>query len=497
MVITTAFQKPDSTAKTRRGRHSVGDSSSQTVPERSTSAKKPLQRRSGEAKAATTCSITNEAEMTKRKARISGANQSESLSDVKLDTGGYSPRKKRLRSVDKVHQQLPSREEVEVANPSPAKKPKASSFKTSNKSTSVPSVQVSKDSSPKRHTQRGCKKTKEDKDNAKTVVGKKVVQKKTHQTIKQSSDKSDQESNSARSTPKSLYDFTADSPKTLDSNSAEDVSDKRAKPEPKFVNGGVTKRQKPADRKTRLRNRVDPSLITPKTKRCRVVLSPVDKNRGATKKIKVKVDIHSQEEGNKDSLVTQHKVETKGKEKRNIAKNPKKGKTKQIRPVKDSKDNPIPKMPSISFLDNEITAEPCDDDSAIFMSPKTVVPRIKQIKAQETPIISGNIKDKRLRSMDCSFNVDNIQSTSTPNPEPKPDIEPIRDQDLEMGEPKLTPPVFSPVKQFVTPATSDYGSMAVTPSPERDDRAREHSPSPAFSLEDDTGMNSGIVKFTK
>ena len=490
-LICTAFQKPDSTTKTRGGRHSIegmpGQPGKSSSVMKSQQPVKKLQRRSGEPKAGT--SGTKEPEMTKRTTRKSGENQSESLTnkvpDGKTSTGGHSPRKKRLRSVDKIEQQLLAKESEK---PSSAKKLKSSSNKKSDKSHSVPSVI---DSLKRQKAQKGLKQ-KEVTEIAITVADKKTAQKKSAQTMKQLSvktDKSDQGSASDKSTPKSLYDFTADSPKSLDSDSMDDHSEKQAKSIPKSAKVGATKRQKPADRKTRLRNRVDPTLITPKTKRCRVVLSPVDQNRGATKKIKVKVDIHSQDEESEKSG-DQKNVKDKGKEKKDIPKKLKKGKTKTRSHVKDPKVNPIPKMPSISFLDNEITSEPYEGDSAIFMSPKPVMPlRVKKMKEKGTPIISGNIKDKRLRSMDCSFNVENIQSTSTPNPEPNPDSEPIRDKVQEFGEPKLIPPVFSPVKQLDTPATSDYGSMIDTPSTDTDYREREHSPSPAFSLEDDRGMD--------
>ena len=469
-MFSIAFQN------TKRCKQSIKETPDKTAPvvrapvKKAKGDAKKMQHKSAELKSDS--NVIKGPEIAKRKTRKSGGNQSGNLADELPDTSGNFTRKRRLRSVDKTEQQLPS---DGLERLSPSKKLKRSSNKKSDKSPPAPSVKDTKN----QKAQKGSKETKEAKENAKTVVNK--AQKKSPEKMTLvKTDKPKQEANSAtRSTPKSLYDFTADSPKTLDCDSAENVNEKQTKMIPK-----ATKRQKQADRKTRLRNRVDPSLITPKTKRCRVVLSPVDQNRSTTKKIKVKVDIHSRETENKNSN-SQKNTDKKSKDK-----NAKKSKTKTISHVKDSKENPVPKMPSMSFLDNEITSEPYNDDSAIFMSPKPVMPlRGKKIKENTTPIISGNMmKDKRLRSIDCSFNVDNIQSTSTPNPEPNPDSEPIRDKVQELGEPKLTPPVFSPVKQLDTPATSDYGSMVETPSQDMDYREREHSPSPAFSLDDDRGI---------
>lgn len=393
---------------------------------------------------------------------------------IEVDLGGHSPRKKRLRSFDKPAQS----EETGLAKPSPAKK-----FKGSTGSDSKAKKLANNESSNSSEKGLTKKSSKTGSGNAAGSLADQIRQKRSG-PVKGQSEKQRQEVNSARSSPRSLYDFTADSPKILDSISSTDKTEEHQTTLPKSVKTAPVK--KVVGKNTRLRNEVDPSLITPNTKRCKVILSPVDQNKRVTKKITVKAVVHVQD-GRKNVPVNMAKNKGNGKIKANVQKG-KKTKTKDVRTAIKSQDLPIPKMPSISFLDNEISSEPYEDDSAIFLSPKRVVPRINKLKAEEareTPILSGNIKDKRLRSIDCSFNVQNIKSTSTPNPEPKTDSDPIREQ--VSGGPKLAPPVFSPVKQVETPATSDYESMVVTPSPNKDNHEREHSPSPAFSLDDDTG----------
>ena len=441
-----------------------------------------------------------------RKKRQSVAAQStgtvRSKPNGSIDSGSHSPRKKRLRSMDSRSTNILS-EEADVSKPSPAKKIRNSSgnSKSKNLTSAATSVGVglnrnSVKSKTKVQIKPGPnKKSTPDNSKCKTDLASQVLRKRTPRSLSNQSDKSSslmEKVDSAKSSPSSLYDFTADSPKADEGNSSGKV-DKISKTVNKSKPVGA-KKHKPAGKQTRLTKHIDPSLITPKTRRCRVVLKSVDQNKPASKKIKVKAVVHTQETVNNVSAVlvnvSQKSKQLKaGTNNKNILQKAKKGKTKKVRPDKELVDMPIPKMPSVSFLDTQIFSEPYEDDSAIFLSPKAVKPHMTKCKPQVTPAISGILKDKRIRSIDCSFDVKKIQSTSTPNPEPKADSDPIRDQDQESGEPKLSPPVFSPVKRTDTPVTSDYGSMesVETPTPEKDDREREPSPSPAFSLEDDIG----------
>ena len=418
---------------------------------------------------------------------------------IVVDAASHSPRKKRLQSFDRQSESVSA---PDLAKPSPAKKTRNSTDQTSHKLAPI-TKEIDSSKSQKR-SQRSIKassqRTTPDGGKRQTDLVRRNSRKRTPTSITNKSEKitpQTQKTETMKSTPESLYDFTTDSPKPDDDSSVSVKGSKVSKTVSKNTkiasNSDASKKSKPVGKKTRLRKEIDPSLITPKTRRCRVVLKALDQNKPATKKIKVKVDIHSQSSVDSVSPVlpdtSQKNKQSKkvsGKSKTRVC-NVNKGKTRKVRPDKESNDVPIPKMPSVSFLDTEIFSEPYEDDSAIFLSPKMKKPSTNKVKPQ-TPLPVGIVKDKRISSIECSFNVENIKSTSTPNPEPKIDGDPIRDHILVSSDPKLNQPEFSPVKRVETPATSDYGSMNsfVSPTPQKV-REREHSPSPAFSLDDDKG----------
>ena len=421
-----------------------------------------------------------------------------------VDPPGLAPRKRRLRSFERHCNSISSMQE-DGAKSSPAKKLRRSTDKKSASSLPLETGEspVSKGKDAARHRQeKGMKSTRtlikaasEDKEQKVGTVGKISGKRKLASISKAPKDETarTQGIETVKSTPEGLYDFVVDSPIPDDNNSDSvkgGTNSKLLSKSSKSSTSVGSKRSKVAGKKTRLRKEIDLSLITPKTRRCRVVLRPLNENKASSKKIKVKVDIHSGIPVQPGSS-QKNKSDGRGKAKPKAQK-VNKGKTRKVRPdSSSSSDLPIPKMPSTSFLDTEIFSEPYNDDSAIFLSPTAIKRRKPKADSKLQTPLSGMLTDKRISGVDCSFNVNNIKSTSTPNPEPKKDIDIgidlVREQVLS-HEPKLSQPEFSPVKQVETPADSDYGSMEsfVTPSPLKDGE-RGHALSPAFSLEEDTG----------
>ena len=455
-----------------------------------------------------------------KKSRQSVTSQSdiENIGKAKcvVDPSSHSPRKRRLRSFERQCNSVSSMQE-DGAKSSPAKKLRRSTDKKSAASLPLETgeLPVSKGKDAAGHCQeKGMKSTKtlmkatsKDKEQIHVVgTGGKISGKRKLASIsKAPKDETaqTQETETVKSTPEGLYDFVVDSPIPDDNNSDSVKGGTNSKPSSRSSKSSTSvgsKRSKVAGKKTRLRKEIDLSLITPKTRRCRVVLKPLNENKTISKKIKVKVDIHTGIPVQSDSSQNK-KSDGCGKAKPKAQK-VNKGKTRKVRPYSSSSsDLPIPKMPSTSFLDTEIFSEPYNDDSAIFLSPTAIKTRKPKANPKLQTPLSGMLTDKRISGVDCSFNVNNIKSTSTPNPEPKKDIgigiDLVREQVLS-HEPKLSQPEFSPcspVKQVETPADSDYGSMEsfVTPSPLKDGE-RGHALSPAFSLEEDTGEHIGPVK---
>ena len=451
-----------------------------------------------------------------KKSRQSVTSQSdiENIGKAKceVDPSSHSPRKRRLRSFERQCNSVSSVQE-DGAKSSPAKKLRRSTDKKSAASLPLETGEspVSKGKNAARHRQEKGKKstktlmkaTSEDKEQIVGTVGKISGKRKLASISKAPKDQTaqTQETETGKSTPEGLYDFVVDSPIPDDNNSDSVKGGTNSKPSSRSSKSSTSvgsKRSKVAGKKTRLRKEIDLSLITPKTRRCRVVLKPLNENKTVSKKIKVKVDIHSGIPAQPDSS-QKNKSDGSGKAKPKAQK-VNKGKTRKVRPDSSSfSDLPIPKMPSTSFLDTEIFSEPYNDDSPLFLSPTAIKRRKPKANSKLQTPLSGMLTDKRISGVDCSFNVNNIKSTSTPNPEPKNDIgiDLVREQVLS-HEPKLSQPEFSPcspVKQVETPADSDYGSMEsfVTPSPLKDGE-RGHALSPAFSLEEDTGEHIGPVK---
>ena len=447
-----------------------------------------------------------------KKTRQSVRSQSdfENIGEAKClaDPPSLSPRKRRLRSFERQCNSVSSMQE-DGAKSSPAKKLRRSTDKKSAASLRLETGEspVSKGKDTARHQEKGMKSTKtlmkatsEDKEQKVGTVGKISGKRKLASIIKGPKDEAaqTQEKETVKSTPEGLYDFVVDSPIPDDNNSNTVKGSTNTKPLSRSSKSSTSvgsKRSKVAGKKTRLRKEIDLSLITPKTRRCRVVLKPLNENKTVSKKIKVKVDIHSGIPVQPDS--SQKKISDICGKAKPKAQKVNKGKTRKVRPdSSSSSDLPFPKMPSTSFLDTEIFSEPYNDNSPIFLSPTAIKTRKPKANSKLQTPLSGMVTDKRISGVDCSFNVNNIKSTSTPNPEPKKDIgigiDLVREQVLS-HEPKLSQPEFSPcspVKQVETPADSDYGSMEsfVTPSPLKDGE-KGHALSPAFSLEEDTGKH--------